>query len=688
MEFVNPLFLFGLLAIGVPVLIHLFNFRKYKRVYFTNVRFLKELKEQTKKRSQLRHLIILLLRILAIACLAIAFSQPYIPSSQKKVKPDSRNAVSIYVDNSFSMEAIGLKGPLLEEARLKAHEIVAAYKSTDIFQLLTNDFEGKHQRLVSRDEFYRMLSEITVSPVSRRLSDVVSRQEDLLAGSGTKVKSAFVISDFQQNFANISSLVDDSTKSYYLMPVTASDVNNLYIDTCWFDSPVQQAGFQARLHIKVSNNSTSDFEKIPLKLTINNTQKAVASMDVPAGSSIEIVMPFINYKGGICQGLLEINDYPITYDDRFYFSYLVTDAMSVLSIDGKEGNVFLNALFTKDSAVVYAHMQEKKLDYSAFEKYNLIILNEVGNISTGLSQELKRFIENGGGVSVIPPATADLASYNAFLRTINAGMLSGPDTANTQVAKLNLNNPIYRDVFEEAGATRQLPANVELPAVFLHFRILTNSRVTNESLMSLQNGDEFLTVQPVGEGMLYILTSPLDVRYSNFPKQALFVPVFYNMALLSRPSPRLYYTIGRDELIRISGERLKDDQVYTIRSNSSDFDFIPGKVEQNSVNFVQVHDQIKEAGNYTVYSGKDRLMGLSFNYNRSESDLKYYTGDELSSMLEKKGLNHMKVLGESHKNVGEAINELNLGKRLWKYFVLAALVFLLGEVLLIRLWKT
>lgn len=688
MEFVNPFFLFGLLAISVPILIHLFNFRKYKRVYFTNVRFLRELKEQTKKRSQLRHLIILLLRILAIACLAIAFAQPYIPFSKNIIKADSRNAVSIYIDNSFSMEAMGAKGPLLEEARQKAREIAAAYKSTDIFQILTNDFEGKHQRLVSRDEFYRMLSEIKVSPVSRRLSEVVSRQEDLLAGSGTKVKSAFVVSDFQQNFANISSLADDSTKSYYLMPLAASQVNNLYIDSCWFDSPVQQAGFQARLHVKVSNSSTSDFEKIPLKLTVNSTQKAVASVDVVAGSSVEIVMPFINYQGGICQGMLEINDYPITYDDRFYFSYMVTDAMSVLSIDGKEGNVFLNALFLSDSSVSYEHMQEKKLDYSSFEKFNLIVLNEVGNISSGLSQELRRFMENGGGVTIVPPLSADLASYNSFLQTLNAGMLSGPDTANTQVSKINLNHPVFRDVFEESGAEGKLPANVELPAVFSHFRILANSRIANEALMSLRNGDEFLTVQPVGEGMLYFLAAPLDVESSNFPKQALFVPVFYNMALLSRPSPRLYYTIGRDELIRMTGERLKDDQVYTIRSNSSDFDFIPGKVEQNSVNFVQVHEQLKEAGNYSAFTGTQKLMGLSFNYNRSESDLKYFTSDELSSMLEKEGINHIKVLAESQKAVGEAISELNLGKRLWKYFVWAALLFLLGEVLLIRLWKT
>jgi len=688
MEFVNPGFLFGLLAIGVPIVIHLFNFRKYKRVYFTNVRFLKELKEQTKKRSQLRHLIILLLRILAIACLAIAFSQPYIPFPGNKQRADSRNSVSIYIDNSFSMEALGSRGPLLEEAKQKAREIAAAYKTSDIFQLLTNDFEGKHQRFVSRDEFYRMLSEVSISPVSRKLSEVISRQKDLFASSASKVKSAFVVSDFQQNFSNVTSLTDDSTMSGYLLPLAAAQVNNLYIDSCWFDSPVQQAGFPARLHVRLSNSSNADFEKIPIRVTVNNKQKAVASVDILAGNAAEIVMPFINYDDGICQGVVEINDYPVTYDDKFYFSYKVTSAMSVLAIDGENGNTFLDALFAKDSSVVYERMQEKKLDYSSFGKYNLIILNSVGSISSGLAQELKRFLENGGGVSLVPAPGADLASYNTFLRDLNAGMLTGPDTVNTVVSKINLNHPLFRDVFDASAGTGKLPANVELPAVFSHFRILSNSHVSSESLMSLRTGDDFLTAQPVGEGMLFLLASPLDIRFSNFPKQALFVPVFYNMALLSRPVPRLYYTIGRDELIRVSGERLKDDQVYTIRSNSNNFDFIPGKVEVNSVNFVQAHGQIKEAGNYSMLAGAQRIMGLSFNYNRSESDMKYYSADELISMLEKKEIKHIRVLAQSQKAVGQAISELNKGKQLWKYFVLATLLFLLGEVILIRIWKT
>ena len=688
MEFVNPAFLFGLLAIGLPIVIHLFNFRKYKRLYFTNVRLLKELKEQTKKRSQLRHIIILLLRVLAIACLCIAFSQPYIPFPGSRKIADSRDAVSIYIDNSFSMEALGSKGNLLEEAKQKAREIVESYKTSDIFQLLTNDFEGRHQRFVSTDEFNRMLSEVSASPVTRRLSEVISRQKDLFATGASKVKANFVVSDFQQNFSNVASLSDDSTISGYLLPLVSARVNNLYIDSCWFDSPAQQAGFPARLHVKLSNSSNLDFEKVPVRVTVNKIQKAVASVDILAGNSAEIVLPFINYQGGICQGLVEIIDYPVTYDDKFYFSYNVASAMSVMAIDGENENTFLNALFASDSSIVYERVQENKLDYSVFGKYNLIILNSVGSISSGLAQELKRFLENGGGLSLIPAPNADLTSYNAFLRDLNAGMLGTLDTINTVVSKINQNHPLFRDVFEASVGVRKLPANVELPLVFSHYRILSNSRVASESLMSLRNGDDFLTVQPIGEGILFLLASPLDIRFSNFPKQALFVPVFYNMALLSRPALRLYYTIGRDELVRVTGERLKGDQVYTMRGNSSNFEFITRKLEVNSVNFVQTHGQLKEAGNYSILAGGQQVMGISFNYNRSESDLKYYPADELVRMLDKKEIKHIRVLDQSQVAVGQAISELNKGKQLWKFFVLATLLFLLGEVLLIRIWKT
>lgn len=126
MQFVYPAFLFGLAALAIPVIIHLFNFRRFKTVYFTNVRFLKNIQEETATKSKLKHLFILLSRLLAIAFLVFAFAQPFIPSNQS-AKTTAHRAVSIYIDNSFSMEAVNNDEQLLNIAKRKAEEITGIY---------------------------------------------------------------------------------------------------------------------------------------------------------------------------------------------------------------------------------------------------------------------------------------------------------------------------------------------------------------------------------------------------------------------------------------------------------------------------------------------------------------------------------------------------------------------------------
>src|SRR3954467_10394129 len=99
MVFLQPLFLWALAAVSVPVIIHLFNFRRFKKIYFTNVRFLQEIKQDTRSRSRLKHLLILIARLLALAFLVFAFAQPFIPLSKSSNVTTGTKHVSIYIDN-------------------------------------------------------------------------------------------------------------------------------------------------------------------------------------------------------------------------------------------------------------------------------------------------------------------------------------------------------------------------------------------------------------------------------------------------------------------------------------------------------------------------------------------------------------------------------------------------------------
>lgn len=687
MNFSYPAFLFALLALAIPIIIHLFNFRKFKTIYFSNVRFLKEVKQETQSRSKLKQLLILACRLLAILFLVLAFAQPYVPVKNKKIIPGQK-VVSIFIDNSFSMEAINKNGTLLDEAKKRALEIVASYKPNDRFQLLTNDFEGKHQRLVNKEEFSSLLDEIKISPSTRSLSEIVARQNDVLEASGSKSKLAYVLSDFQKSIINLPKLKNDTLVDLNFVPLTAAIKNNVYIDTCWFETPVRQLGQTEKLHVRIRNSSDKAVENNSIKLFVNNVQRTLSSFSIEEYGQTEVTLSYPNKESGFQQCSVVLSDYPVTFDDSFYFSYNVSKNVSILSINRsgtdelKNQGPYLNKLFGTDSLFILKNTAENKLEYSTLSSNSLIILNELKTISSGLTQELKRFMTNGGHVLVFPAADADLPSYAIFLSSLSANVFDRLDTANTKVEKINLEHPVYREVFDKK--TFQT-SNLDLPKVFSHYVFSRSTRNTEEYLLRLQNGDAFLTKYRYEKGALYVSAVPLNEDFSNFSKHALFVPTLYMIAINSQLSLPLFYTIGKDESIETTA-LITGENVYHIRNESGNFDIIPEHRLLDTKVQINVHNQILQGGNYHLYAGKEKVMPLSFNFNRLESDLSCYTAEELQALTESSQLAFVHVLDSGEKSLAAVIN-MEEGKKLWKLCIAFTLLFLALEILLLRFMK-
>ncbi|MCC6690723.1 MAG: BatA domain-containing protein, partial [Bacteroidia bacterium] len=643
MKFVNPSFLFALFAISIPIIIHLFNFRRYKTIYFTNVKFLKEVQLETQSRSKLKHLLVLLARILTLIFLVFAFAQPYLPLDNKKIIAGTQ-AVSIYVDNSFSMDAIGKGGRLLDEAKRLATEITGAYKPADRFQLLTNDFEGKHQRLVSREEFLQMLDEIKLSPSFKNLQQVLSRQAEALNNSDSENKTSFVISDFQKNSIDTHEIKNDTTIKINLLPLTAEEQNNLYIDSCWFLSPVHKLNQPEELFVRIKNNSGKDYENIPVKLFINNMQKTPASFNIRSGATLDTTLSFTTNETGIQNARIELSDYPVTFDDKFYFSFNVLKQIPILSINAVDkskpdnANPYLRSLFGKDSVVILSNVDETQVDYSTLNNYRLIILNELKMLSSGLAQELTKFVANGGNLILFPAAQAELNSYKDFLTGINTGYYEEADTINTKVDLINYMADVYKDVFEKKSGS------IDLPIVFSHYIISKNSRSSEEVLLKLLNGNSFLSRYVAGKGSVYLFAVPLNSDWSNFTKHALFVPTMYQVALYSQPQYRLFYTIGNNEVIETPAVTLSGQGIFKLTSSDNKFEIIPEQRAGNGKTNIYIHNQIKDPGNYFLNMDKESSMGISFNYNRNESDLSVYTNDELKSIFESKGFSNVNII--------------------------------------------
>ncbi len=685
MNFSNPAFLFALSAIAIPIIIHLFNFRKFKTIYFSNIRFLKEVKQETQAKSKLKHLLVLAARILAITFLVLAFAQPYIPAENKKAVVGEK-AISIFIDNSFSMDAINKNGTLLDDAKRRAKEIIDAYKPTDRFQLLTNDFEGKHQRLVNKEEFSELLDEVKISPATRSIKEISSRAFDVLQQSGIKNKNVFILSDFQKSVSDVEEIKNDTSITVNLVPLLANEKSNVYIDTCWFETPVRQLDQVEKLHVRIKNVSEKVLENNSIKLFINNQQKTPASFNVEANSETEVVLSFASKEPGIQNCRVELSDYPVTFDDKFYFSFEVAKNIPVLSINSKEPGVenkYVQTLFGNDSLFLLSSMSEAQIDYSSLSTNKLIVLNELKSISSGLAQELKRFVENGGSVLVFPGKDIDLNTYKEFSAGMQLSYYDKLDTANTKVDKIDLQHEIYRDVFDKKTFSS---TNLDLPKVFEYYPLSKTTRSTEENLLRLQNGNAFLSKYSFGKGKVYLSAVGSSNMFSNFAKHALFVPTLYKIAIYSQTTSPLFYTIGNNEVIESKNVQ-NGENAFHLKNVDNSFDVIPEHKNVDTRLLIYTHDQITSAGNYQLLAGKDVLLGTGFNFNRKESDLTCYTLDELSEQINKSDLQNFNVLEAAQKSLTGTLTEFDQGKKLWKLCIILALVFLAAEVMLLRFMK-
>lgn len=678
MKFIYPHFLFALFFILIPVIIHLFSFRRHKVIYFSNVRFLKDVKQQTKTANKLKHLLVLFSRIFFISFFVLAFAQPFIPSKNEKILLGEK-AVSVYIDNSFSMEALSENGTLLALAKNKAQEIVKSYGNADKFQLLTNNFEAKHQRLINKEEFLQYLEEVNISPAVKNISNVISRQTDLLNSSNIKNKEIFLLSDFQKTTNNFDNLITDSSIKYTLVPIESNVSSNIYIDSIWFESPVRSIFQPEKLFVKVVNKSGKTIEDVPLKLTLNQQTVVPASFTVQEGGESIIPLIYNNKNTGYIQGTISINDYPVVFDDDFYFTYTVSKNIPVMAIYGNDENKFINALFANDSSIVFTSQNEKNIDYSLLTKHRFIILYDVEKISSGLSAELKRFVEEEGGYLLLfPSEKIDVENYNLFLSQLQCANYSMLDTTKRKVNFFNNKHRIFSNVFDKT------PENINMPTVSKYFPINRITRSVSEELMKLNNGTDFILEQKFGKGSLFLSAVPLSPSSSNFSSHAIFVPTLYNMALNSQPSEKLYYTIGNNQLIEISQKTISEKPLV-IRGNNKEI--IPGVIKRNFTEQLQTYNHITEKGFYSIVNENDTVAVTAYNYSRSESNLATYTSDELKEIINKKALLNFSIIEPTVANITKFITEKNKGISLWKLCIILALVFITTEIALLKFWK-
>ena len=670
MNFLYPGFLFALLAVLIPVVIHLFNFRKFKEIYFSNVAFLKDVKEQHSSREKLKNILILLARMFAIIFLVLAFARPFI-ASRGQAEQHRDNSVSIYIDNSYSMAAVNKEGNLLDEAKRKAKEVVNAHGLNARFQLLTNEFGAKHQRLVSGSEFLQALEEVKVSSVHRDLQQVINRQQAIFTGFNSR--SAYIISDFQKGFASDEPIKVDSATQISLIKLNANALPNVSVDSVWSLSPVHRSNASEKIIVRIRNLGRQDTRNIPIKLKINNQQKAISTVNIKANGSVNDTLSYNGLAVGWQKGTVSINDFPITFDDELNFSFKVSANQQILAINGQT-SPYLKALFAADPYFNLTEVSENNINYSTLNNYSLIVVNGLTNPSNGMANELKNYLMNGGSIVIFPNTSADLANFSSFLLNLKLPAVVELVTTPTKVASITLEHPLFKDVFES------LPKNLDLPQVNRYLTFKENSATIKETLLQLPTKRTYLAKYNFEGGKVFLAATGLDEKDGNLAKHPLFVPLLYKIAFESRQDLPIAHVISKDHSLAIPAITMGKNQ--SLRLLSKDFEAIPEISRKNGTTVLYLADQIKNPGFYELKKSDSTLAVFAFSSDRRESNMNYDTQVELEEKF--KSNKEVHFIDAKTKNIASSIAEKNNGTELWKLCLILSLVFIAAEILLVR----
>lgn len=681
MLFARPEILYGLFLLIIPIIIHLFNFRLYKKAYFSNLSFLKQLNQQTKKTSQLRRWLVLAARMLFLFFLILAFANPYVINQNKNDLKENKR-VEIFIDNSFSMQQKAKKGVLLEVAKNIAGEISAAYKPTDRFKLLNQDVFSFGSDFVSRDDFMSDLRNTNFSPFSIPLSEVIYKSFSGFKADNTHPTDVFVISDFQKSQFDIANFKNDSNVNFWLVPLSTPKNPNIFIDSVWIDDPVITSNKLIKLKYNLSSNVYGVSQNINVKLVINGKQKGINSIELD-NKPIEGEFTFMPDSSTIQAGFIEIDDYPVVFDDKFYFNFQVNTNYKVVQFTGNDFVKFVGDFFDKDSSVTFLTFSENQIDYKALDGSNLLILNSIEKITSGLVSEIENYLFQGGAVTIIPSCDNNLTSFKELVASLSGLVVESAETSKIFATHIEVQSPLFKDVFNLPENT--LPANLNLPYFRNRSRLTNSSQLTITKEIDLADGNPVLVSFPFKTGQLYLFLACLDSKNSNFGKHALFIPTFYNMMLVDELSVNLYHFIDDNSVIIPNNNNNSDMPIHLVNDDKT-VDYIPGFRRIDGKLQISTEGRIPESGNYFIIDGSSKYP-VSFNYRTAESKLGSFSTDEIQNEIQSRNLSNFNILEGDNLKIKSDLMATDNNIALWKIFIIVSIFFLLIEVFLLKFLK-
>lgn len=641
MQFKHPEILYALFLLLIPIIVHLFQLRKFEKVAFTNVAFLKNVISQTRKSSQIKKWLTLLVRLLLLAAIILAFAQPF---TAKNDTFKTKNETVIYLDNSFSLQAKGSKGVLLKRA---VQDIISNVPEDEKFTLVTNNNTYRNTSIKS---LKNTLLQIDFSANALPYQSAYLKCKSHFNKKEDTKKHIIFISDFQQSSALPNTALDSLFKTHFikLEPV---NTNNVTVDSAYI-SKTSAKNIELTVLLK---NTGAAIENLPVSLFNNNNLIAKTAVTVNGSTNTTFTLP----NNTVVNGKISIDDAHLTFDNHLFFNINKASKTNVLAINGTNDS-FLKRIYTNDE-FNYTTTPIDQLNYSAINKQHVIILNALKTIPNALSMALSGFTNQGGYLLIIPSKTSKIETYNALLSKYKIA-LNDLVKREKRITTINYSHPLFN-----TGVFEKQVKNFQYPKVSSHYNITSKG---SSSILSYEDGRSFLTQN----NNVFIFSASIKSENSNFTNSPLIVPTLYNIGKMSLKTPVIYYTIGNENNFDITTTLQQDDVLKLIKD---DINIIPRQQYFNNKVALSTTNSPSESGIYAVTNKTDTIKNISYNYNTLESALNYYDVSNLKNIS----------FSNSITKIFDSIKSESKINALWKWFAIFALVLLIIEMLILKYFK-
>lgn len=687
MIFLNPAILFGLLAASIPVIIHLFNLRKLKKIEFSTLTFLKELQKNKIRKIKLKQWILLALRVLIILFVVMAFARPALQSIQIGGTTSSAKTTAIFIlDDTFSMSVVDQNGSYFNQSKEIIKQVLSQLQEGDeVGVILVSDNKNKNKLTSNLSEFVKNIDQTYLSFASGDLNSAITKAAQLISESKNFNKEIYVLSDFQKNKITKENLSNDlgellnESIRLYSFDLSDKDVFNLSVDELKINNQIFEKDKPVSFSVTITNNSKQDVNSAVVSLFMNDERASQKSFDVSASQSTIVEIEAIPKTNGFIDVAAEIETDEIEQDNKRFASLFIPEKTFVGLFTENENDLTYVDLALQIAGEGKYQIERKSLNQltsQQLNKYQTIIVS-TNTITSGI-EHLKNFVQNGGGVILFPSSSQDVVRLNQLYLQLGlrinpsfVGKVSSTDLK-IKFDKTDFNHSVFQNIFQNDDKKKY-----ESPELNAYYKLTSSGN----QIITLVDGSSFLSEYKVGKGKVFVFNSAPVLSWSDFPIKSIFAPLMNKSVAYLSSKEREENVLLAGEEVNINLKNTNVSQIKTVRPDKTD-EFI--NLKDNSGRDYLAYSNTNISGSYKFYSGENQIENISINTDPTESKTEYADKSEFENYLEQIKFVGKYISIDKEENISQKIMQARFGSELWRYFLLVAIILALVEMTIAR----